>query len=197
MSNTISLSNVIDFCYNFGASVLSAFHLPGKARRLDGAEGLFEALTVFGEVARSKNGIGDFEQRFFVALEIDFAAGGAADVRLGEQQSCEAKHLDAVFGRQRRNIAGRKACSFYRQQEVDGHRIGIDFQQFKKHVHHVFGRFAHADDAAGANLKTETLEHFQVVDSFLVSVRGADVRVKTTAAVQVVIDAVEACLFKN
>ena len=51
MSNTISLSNVIDFCYNFGASVLSAFHLPGKARRLDGAEGLFETLAAFGEVA--------------------------------------------------------------------------------------------------------------------------------------------------
>ena len=197
MSNTISLSNVIDFCYNFGASVLSAFHLPGKARRLDGAEGLFEALTVFGEVARSKNGIGDFEQRFFVALEIDFAAGGAADVRLGEQQSCEAKHLDAVFGRQRRNIASRKACTFYRQQEVDGHRIRINLKQLKKHVHHVFGRFAHADDAAGANLKTETLEHFQVVDSFLVSVRGADARVKTATAVQIVIDAVEAGFFKN
>ena len=41
------------------------------------------------------------------------------------------------------------------------------------------------------------LQHFQVVDSFLVSVRGANARVKTTAAVQVVIDAVEACLFEN
>ena len=171
--------------------------MPGEACRLDGTECFFETLAAFGEVARREYGIGHLEKRLLVSLEIHFAAGGTADVRFREHQACQAKHLDAVFGSECRNVAGSKARAFYRQQEVDGYRVGINLQQFEKHVHHVFGRFAHADDAAGADFEAEALQHFQVVDSFLVSVRRADARVKTTAAVQVVIDAVEARLFKN
>lgn len=171
--------------------------MPGEARRLDGAEGLFETLAAFGEVARREYGIGYLEERLLVTFEIHLAAGGAADIRFREHQARKAKHLDAVFGRQCRNITLRKARAFYREQEIDGHRIRINFKQFEKHVHHIFGRFTHADDAAGANFKAEALQHFQVVDAFLVSVRGANAWVKTTAAVQVVIDAIEASLFKN
>ena len=176
---------------------ICAFHLPGEASRLDGTECFFETLAAFGEVARREYGIGHLEERLLVTLEIHFAAGGAADIRFREHQARKAKHLDTVFGRQRRNISRRKARTFYRQQKVDRHRIRINLQQFKKHVHHIFGRFAHADDAAGADFKAEALQHFQVVNSLLVSVRGADARIKTTAAVQVVIDAIEARFLKN
>ena len=176
---------------------ICAFYKPGEACRLDGTECFFEALAAFGEVARREYGIGHLEKRLFVTFEIHLAAGGAADIRFREHQARKAKHLDTVFGRQRRNISRRKARAFYGEQKVDGHRIRIDFKQFEKHIDDIFGRFAHADDAAGANFKAKALQHFQVVDSFLVSVRGANARIKTTAAVQVVIDAVEARLFKN
>ena len=176
---------------------ICAFYKPGKAGRLDGTECFFETLAAFGEVARREYGIGYLEKRLFVPLEIHFAAGGAANIRFREHEARKAKHLDTVFGRQRRNISRRKARAFYREQEVDGHRIRIDFKQFEKHIDDIFGRFTHADDAAGADFEAEALQHFQVVDSFLVSVRGANARVKTTAAVQVVIDAIEARFLKN
>lgn len=62
-----------------------AFYSPREACVFDLAECGFQALTAFGEVTRSENGIGDFEEFFFVSFEIDFATGGAADVRFREQ----------------------------------------------------------------------------------------------------------------
>ena len=93
---------------------ICAFYKPGEASRLDGTECFFETLAAFGEVARGENRISDFEERLFVTLEIHFAAGGAADIRFREHQARKAKHLDTVFGRQRRNISLRKARAFYR-----------------------------------------------------------------------------------
>ena len=71
----------------------------------------------------------------------------------------------------------------------------MNFTKIQKHVHDIFFSLSHSDNTTAADLKADILKHMYICHTLLVSVRRTDLRVKSPAAVQIMIDPVQSGIF--
>ena len=160
----------------------------------DELHGVANALPVGGQIARCEDGVHDAEERPFGTFEVHLATSGATYVGLRNHQPRQAQDFEAIARRQTGSVLVGKACSFDWQKEIYRHRFRLYGAQVHHHVDNVLPCLAHADYSTATYLKTNGLQHFDIGDALIVSVRRANVRIVPTAGVQIVIYAVEACV---
>lgn len=73
----------------------------------------------------------------------------------------------------------------------------MNLTDIHEHVCHIAMALSHSDDSTAAHLESDPLQHPDILDPLLISMRAADIRIKGTARVQIVIDPVQAGILEQ